>query len=69
MFATGPQQDFSSSPDSAGHDMLVMILDLFWPIQATFVIGEPLCDVGTANSGRICSQGATLRCENPLFES
>ena len=22
-------------------------LDVFWPIQAAFVVGEPLCDVGT----------------------
>ena len=37
--------------------MLGVISDLFWPIQATFVIGEPLCDMGTANSGRICGRG------------
>ena len=28
---------------------------------------SPLCDVRTANSGRICGQGATLRCKNPLL--
>ena len=52
-FATGPQQDFSSSPDREKRDILGMILDLFWPIKVTFVVGEPLWNVETANSGRI----------------
>ena len=69
MFATGPQQAFSSSPDRAEHDVLGVIFDIFWPIQATFVVAEPLCNVGTANSGRVCGRGAILRCRNPLFES
>ena len=29
-----------------GRDILGTNLDIFWPIQATFVAGEPLCDVG-----------------------
>ena len=33
------------SPDRAERDILKMILDVFWPIQATFVVGEPFCDV------------------------
>ena len=45
-FATEPQQDFNLSPDRAERDVLCMILGVFWPIQATFVAGEPLCDVG-----------------------
>ena len=32
-------------PDRAERGILGMILDVFWPIQATFVTGEPLCDV------------------------
>ena len=34
------------SPDRAERDILEMILDVYWPIQATFVVGESLCDVG-----------------------
>ena len=34
------------SPDRAECDILGMLLDGFWPIQAAFVVGEPLCDVG-----------------------
>ena len=34
------------SPDRAECDILGMILDVFLPIQATFVVGETLCDVG-----------------------
>ena len=33
------------SPDRAERAILGMILGVFWPIQALFVIGEPLCDV------------------------
>ena len=33
------------SSDRAGCDSFGMILDSFWAIQATFVAGEPLCDV------------------------
>ena len=29
----------------AKRDILGMILDVFWPIKAAFVVGEPLCDV------------------------
>ena len=35
------------SPDRAERAMLGIILGIFWPIQAIFVVGEPLCDVGT----------------------
>ena len=34
------------TPDRAKRGILEMILVLFWPIQARFVLGEPLCDVG-----------------------
>ena len=34
------------SPDRAERAILGMILGVFWSIQATFVVGEPLCDVG-----------------------
>ena len=34
------------SPNRAECDILGMVLDLIWSIQATFVVGEPLCDVG-----------------------
>ena len=27
------------------HDILGMILDVFWPVQAAVVVGEPLCDL------------------------
>ena len=33
-------------PARAEHENLGIILDVFWPIQAAFVDGEPLCDVG-----------------------
>ena len=33
-------------PDRAEPGILGMILDAFWSIQAAFVVGEPLCDVG-----------------------
>ena len=32
-------------PARAEHDILGMLLDAFWPIQAAFVVGELLCDV------------------------
>ena len=35
------------SPDRAERDILGMMLGVFWPIQAVFVVGEPLCDAGT----------------------
>ena len=37
------------SPDRAKHAILGVILAgrFCWPIQAVFVAGEPLCDVGT----------------------
>ena len=34
------------SPVRAKRDIFGTILDVFWPIQAAFVLGEPLCDVG-----------------------
>ena len=34
------------SPDRGERDILGMILGVFWPILATFVVGKPLCDVG-----------------------
>ena len=33
------------SPTRAKRDIFWMILDIFWPIQANFVVGEPLCGV------------------------
>ena len=33
------------SPDRAELDIFGVILDVFLPIQATFVVQEPLCDV------------------------
>ena len=33
-------------PDIAKHDSLGMILNVLWPIQAIFVVREPLCDGG-----------------------
>ena len=33
-------------PDRAEHDIFEMILNIFWSIQATFVAGKTLCDVG-----------------------
>ena len=35
------------SPDRADHAILGVILDVFWQIQAVFVVGKRLCDVGT----------------------
>ena len=37
------------SPARAERDILGMVLDVFWPIQDTFVVGEPLCDVGISS--------------------
>ena len=37
----------AGSPDSAERDNLRMILEIFWPVQAAIVVGEPLCDLGT----------------------
>ena len=34
------------SPDGVERSILGVILGNFWPIQATFVVGEPLYDVG-----------------------
>ena len=34
------------SPDRAEHDILGVMLDVFWPTQAAFVAREPLCDLG-----------------------
>ena len=35
------------SPDRAEHDILGVILGVFWPSQAVLLAEEPLCDVGT----------------------
>ena len=59
-FATGLQQDCNLSPDRAELDVLGMNLDDFWPIQATLVVGKPVCDVGTANSGCFVAGGGAL---------
>ena len=32
-------------PDRAERDILGVILDVFWSIQAVLVAGEPLCDI------------------------
>ena len=40
------------SPDTEG-EMLGVSLDGFWPIQDTFVTGEPLCDVGIPSEALI----------------
>ena len=34
------------SSDRAERDILGVILNFFWPIQATVVVREPLCDAG-----------------------
>ena len=31
------------SPTRAGHDILGMVFLVFWSVQATFVVEEPLC--------------------------
>ena len=33
------------SSERADHGILGMTLGVFWPVQAAFVVGEPLCDV------------------------
>ena len=35
------------TPDRAERTFLGVILAVFLPIQAAFVVGEPFCDVGT----------------------
>ena len=40
------------NPDRAERAILEVIdfgWALFWPIQAVFTVGEPLCDVGTSS--------------------
>ena len=32
------------SPDRGERDIFGIIFSFFWPIQVTFVVGEPLCD-------------------------
>ena len=54
------------SPDRAERAILGVILAGrffdFWPIQATFVVGEPLCDVGTPFlSSYNCTQGHLVK--------
>ena len=40
----------AGSPDRAECAILGMILaGRFWPIQAVFVVAEPLCDVGISS--------------------
>ena len=34
------------SPDRAGRDTLGTSFNVFWEIRATFVVEDPLCDVG-----------------------
>ena len=36
---------YVGSPARAEHEDFGIILDVFWPIQADFVVGEPLCEV------------------------
>ena len=35
------------SPEKVERAVLGMVLGIFWSIQAVFVIGEPLCDIGS----------------------
>ena len=35
------------SPDIAERDILKMILDVFWQLQAALVVGGLFCDIGT----------------------
>ena len=35
------------SPARVVHGIFGVIFDVFWLIQAVFVVGEPLCDVRT----------------------
>ena len=35
------------SPDTAEGAILKTILVVFWPSQAVFAVGEPLCEAGT----------------------
>ena len=35
------------SPDRAERAILNVMLGVFLPTQAVFVVGEPLCDIGT----------------------
>ena len=46
----------AGSPDRAEYAILGVISagQLFWPIQAIFVVGEPLCRVGTPSWAVIC---------------
>ena len=37
---------FVGSPARAEHEMPGTTLDNFWPIQAAFVVGEPISDPG-----------------------
>ena len=46
------------TPYGAEPDILGMVLDVFWPIQATFVEGEPLCGVGFPYSALITYSGS-----------
>ena len=41
------------SPAKDERDILGMILDVVWPIQASFVVGEPLCDIEISPCSRI----------------
>ena len=37
------------SPRKAESDIFEVILEVFWSIQATVVVREPLCDVGPSS--------------------
>ena len=39
--------------DRGGHAILGMILSVLWPIQATFGVGEPFCDIEIPTSALI----------------
>ena len=42
-------------PAGAEDDFFVVILDVFWPIQADIVVREPLCDLG-----RVCKKSSNM---------
>ena len=48
------------SPDRAEHSNFRMILGVFWSIQATVEVGEPLC---------FCGRRATLGYRDPLLST
>ena len=42
-----------SAPARAERYLFGVILDIFWPIHATFVVGELFCDLGIPSSALI----------------